>query len=245
MPIMEIVAPAWEAFLPIQVFAYMIYPKDESARQAFIAHKCGEIALKTAQKSNAAEVALPTGLLEIILKTCGTKAHEVPVKTVLSGAVASHILLALIEMQAEGVEPSVNKAIHLAKAFFKRAESRTGHKVTAADTRSYRRYWADYKPVAHLWAATQFAADPLHHDHWRSAMQDDSLRILALARDLLHAAEGITNTNSSGPILDREKMWTLPGTILLPGQQMTCSGLTDIQRKDLESYDPRDYTGDY
>ncbi len=242
---MEIYAPEWTEFLPINVFAYMLYPKDEPTRQAFLANKCGEITLRQAQESHAVDVTLPVGLMEIILKNRGATVHEASVKTTLSGSVAGNILLGLIEMQAEGIEPSVNKAIHLAKIFFERAENQAGQKVKITDTRSYRRHWAAYKPVAHFWAAIQLAADPLHSDHWATAMQDDPLRILALARDLLHAAEGITNTNSAGPILSREEMWTLPDSIQLPDQQMTCTGLTDTQRKDLESYDPREYTSDY
>ncbi len=241
MPVMEIYADS-ESFLPLNVFAYMFYPNDEGSRQAFIAHKCGEIALRIAQESNADEVSLPTGLLDIILATRGAAFHKAEPATIALGAVAGQILLRLIEMDIAGEEASVNKAIHLAIPSFERAVSQSGNKVTATSIRRLRIAWAEHLSVAHFWAAIQLAADPVHQDHWAAAMQDDPLRILALARDLLRAAEGITNKHAKDPIISRKDMWTLPDTIQLPGQQMACDGLSDEQRERLKTYTARDMT---
>lgn len=242
MPVMDLHVPEWEALLPINVQAYMHYPEDEPARDAFIAHKIGEVLLATAHTNNDDYINMPTDLLDIILRTRGTVVHEVTREIVESGAIAGQILLGLLKMQSEGIEASVNKAIHLSIAFYENAASKNGDKLKAKSVRAFRKAWSDYKSVGYLWAAVQLTVDSPADYAFNEAIEDKPLLVLGLARKLLHMTKDITNKNAQGPSLSYEEMWTIPEDIALPDVEVSFNGLSKAQRERLKTYTARDMT---
>ena len=112
-------------------------------------------------------------------------------------------------------EPSVNKAVAVVQANAPTATYGDGSRMDTSETQ-IRKYWQEFKPVAHLWAASRInKAYPFTKDH-KSMYTDDFESYLQVAQEFTVSASSFIpkRTRPPKPILDAETTWTLPASIL-------------------------------
>jgi hypothetical protein len=150
------------------------------------------------------------------------------------GIVAGNILGALYMMDRFDVpEPSMNKAVFVASAFAKGQKYGDGTKMAISEP-AIRKYWKEFRSVAHLWAADrlgqdyQFAEDPFSIEGHRT--------FLEVAQGIFQFGSTFVpfRARSEQPVLDRARSWVLPDTI--PAKHLSGSRQPDLLLKYLKKY---------
>ncbi|MNF58839.1 hypothetical protein D3C84_404110 [compost metagenome] len=205
MPAIKFYAPYEAPFLPFNITAYMLFPKDENLRESYMAQKLAEYTLFCADEDQIDSV--PIEILKGLLINRNQANPDIRENIVLSGSTAGHILLNLIKLDASGEEASVNKAIYLGAEYFADAENAAGGKIASSDERHIRRAWSSHKSVAHFWAALQVQ---IQTDTKLTGIDstDLYLRLPSLAKELSKIAITLTNKNAKGPIFKPDELWT-------------------------------------
>jgi hypothetical protein len=126
--------------------------------------------------------------------------------------IAADILCAIYVMDRFSLpEPSLNKAMALVQAYAPTATYGDRSKLPASLTQ-IRKCWEEFKPVAHLWAATRInKVYPYTEDH-NSMYTDGFKSYLQVAQGFYHFGVSFIpkRARPREPILNAETSWTLP-----------------------------------
>ena len=157
------------------------------------------------------------------------------------GSVAGDILLFLLEMVETGVkEPSLRKAIFLAEDYHKSTRFGDGSKAGSSD-RVLRKYWREYQPVAHFWAAYRMCQFSSDQNLWDAKTQvfGPGFRIfLALSKHLLKMGRAFKPSRFKEPVpfFQLSKVWRIPPNFPLPTVSPTIPDLPNWMSVRLKTY---------
>lgn len=192
------------------VRATMMFPNDDVARRQLFGVEFARCKVLECKDTDRLEV--DAGSLRLLIEA---PAYDVLKNIVADNTkraiVAGDILTALYLMDKFKVpEPSMNKAVFMAMEFAKTAKYGDGTPMNISE-RMVRKYWEEYKPVAHLWAAFRInLAYPY-------APADDVLcrtEFLEVAVGLFDFGSKFISFRAKTPVLDAEKCWALPDSIV-------------------------------
>lgn len=221
-------------FVIIETLSYMLFPNSESHRERYVAHRYGEYLLGEA--TNGA-ISMPSEMLAAILKDKNPKEVKEPSLSIVSkGCIAGEMLLILLELQAEGMETSVNRAAYLAEDHFWKARNAYGKRSTVTSGEKIKLAWSQYKSVSHFWAASNLAQGEDNRERWASRVVEKPGGFLSVAAKAAELATKVPQHSGKGQILAYDQLWTLPDYILLPECEWTCRGLRDSFREKINQY---------
>jgi hypothetical protein len=209
MPIMELYAPEEPDFLPLNVMAYMLFPSTESepSRKAYLAREWAKYVVMRADERGQRNV--PIEVLRDVLGVDRETVQEASDSLVKRGCVAGELFTYLVRLSCSGIEPSLNKATHMADEYFVHAVNEVGTKISSSHA-STRKAWYAFNPASHLWAA-------FLHLHANGAdLPLIGLKLPALAEKFSALAPTITDSDNQTVVFSDQELWTLPSTIELP-----------------------------
>ena len=201
-----------------RVFAVMLFPKDTSKRDEFLAFARAQAPL---------EPLSPDGEVAPFYQVLNHARADF-LKRVRRGSLSGEVLRTLLQIHAHHRkerpdEPSINKAI----AVFARRAVLAQSGLESA--------WGDFRPVAHLWAALvihyKYAIPPGPHPSDNEGL----LRFLAVAESIRLDAEKLT-TRGRSAVLRPAETWKVPPRIALEEVKIQVSPLTAVELKELRSY---------
>lgn len=135
------------------------------------------------------------------------------VESTKRGTVAGDILASLYLMEKFGVDrPSMNKAIYCASEFAKNAQYGDGTPLAISEP-TIRKFWDEFRPVAHLWAAFRlaqiypYASEPFSPENFNA--------FLEVAQGIFEFGRGYypKGSKSKNPILQGNDYWFIPELI--------------------------------
>lgn len=227
MPIMEFHAPYETAFLPCEITAYMLFPKNALQRGAYLAKQMAEYTLKQAQEEECDFISAE--VLQNLAESNAVCAPNITEHIVKQACVAAEIFLNLVKLNSSGEDASVNKAIHLGGKYFKEALSLTAGKISSSES-SIRRAWSAYMPAAHLWAAYTIISESTENN------SESYLQQLSLAHQLVKLAPKFSSKNAKEPLFSSDELWIIPDFVELPECSLMCHGLSEGEQEHLRSY---------
>jgi hypothetical protein len=201
-----------------QLLGYMVFPRDENLRStlSLTALARGASFAKEAIALTSDEAgALSNGPGFAALGELTRKAAQ------QGGFIAGDTLIALLQMRASNIEPSLGRAQFLVSRAIRRQKRERDGRVPSSD-RSLRNAWYEFKRVAHFWAAWQLSEAKMRECHLR----EDPQAFLSLAVALTDMA----TANLAQPLLDADT-W-LPAPSILP-RSLSIPPLADHQIESL------------
>lgn len=214
----------------IEVLAYMYFPDNEEDRERYVSFRYGDLVLSGAKDG---QVIVPEEMFAAILKAKNPeKYREPPMSIVSQGSIAGVVLLGLLEMQAGGEEPSVNKSVYLAKDYFSRAINAYGGKSTVNSLQKIKSAWSKYKSVSHLWAANTLASTNLGQQVAIDRATQEPLTFLAEAEAVRRAASKLPH--NLGTV-----MWKMPEAVQVPLCDFQFTRMSPKNAELLSQYDAR------
>ncbi len=205
MPVLRFIGEIRDRF---SVRAAMLFPNDPEAIERFIAVEQTKAVIAGEPDSNTRHIDIRT--LRLILDSPSYPELKNQVTENSKKAfIAGDLLASLYVMDRFGIpRPSMNKAIFVVLEYAKKAEYGDGEPLPISEP-TIRRYWNEFLPVAHFWAAFRlgrvypYSSDPL---------SEDIEKFLMVAQGIFEFGKGFIpqGSKSQEPILDSEKCWALP-----------------------------------
>jgi hypothetical protein len=217
------------------VWAFMVHPRSEESRHQFLARMYERVVAKLQPDLEAEVLAeLPPDLVSATvgmvlgqwLQPLGgfqrltsapsaTDAYLRMYGSVWPGSVSGDMLIYMHRMKVSRIEPSVNKAVAIAVDYLKRATTPTGAPGRGASERYVRKQWAEYKSVAHLWAAFRAILFVNLKGGKLPEMTSEEGFPLFLAFSEWFAQEGLSiyPHNQKLPVLDSVELWRVPARV--------------------------------
>lgn len=204
----------------IEVMAYMLLPQSEQERERYVAFNSAHLMLKINESD---EITIPRQMLQAFLSTERPERYTTTLPSDYHrGNLAGIILRSLLAMKADGISPSVNKAITLARDYFARALDQEDRKISINDPVRIRGAWTAYKCVSHLWAAFYIFHESLGAERMTDFVTEHPLAILA-------AAEEIRKASGCLPGSIGTELISAPDGMKLPKVNFEITGLSDVQ----------------
>lgn len=190
------------------VRSIMLFPDDENLRKQNYAV---EVAKYEVSSSDASRT-LSTECIKLLIEAPSDSAlQRIRNESTKEGFVAGAILTAMYLMHHYKLaEPSINKAIFVAKEFSKKTAYGDGS-PTPAETK-IKEYWRQYAPVAHLWAAFELnRLYPIVESEADCLSETGFPKFLQLAASVYNF--GITfipkRARPQTPILNKSETWAI------------------------------------
>jgi hypothetical protein len=199
------------SLLRLQLVGYMHFPSDESMRDALI----------VAAKARAAQQE-SSRLWRIVSELIPREAQQ-------GGIIAGETLIALLQLRASNIEPSLGKAQYLVNSGIQRQKRARDGRLPSSD-RSLRNAWSEFKRVSHFWAALQLSREVKMRE---CDLAEHPQNFLSLAVALFDTTANLTRDQ---PLLDADTWLPAPGILPL---QVSISPLADQQIESLKTYKPR------
>lgn len=204
----------------------MLFPNDEALRQQNYAVEVAKYEIENldrltekwiCSKSTALDIHLSAEHAKLLIDApSDSQLKSIRVERTKRAIVAGQVLASLYLMdRLELEEPSLNKAIFVAKEYAKKAKYGDESRMPAES--KIKQYWKEYMPVAHFWAALE-----LNQTYSFVADQVDCFSEKGFTQ-FLQAAAGICDFGTKfipkraklkEPILDSEKCWILNNNII-------------------------------
>ncbi len=209
MPILKLDGSVNDSFW---VRAAMHFPNDLSAVQGCFAVDQTMALINGDSDNEKFEIDAYT-LKTLINAPSFSTLKEQKIESTKRGTVAGDILATLYLMDRFGVErPSMNKAIFCAMEFAKKAKYGDGTPLAISEP-SIRKFWNEFRPVAHLWAAFRLAQDypyapePLHPNNHK--------KFLEVAQGIFEFGRNYIpkGSKSNKSILDGDYFWVIPKVV--------------------------------
>lgn len=223
MPVIEItesdIAPENAELCGIKIYAVMLHPKDQIARQRLLDAIEAASIRDQAERTGATGVIVPPHLLNVgnadeLLSAAmasvtrgSEKAPDAPQMT--GGRVAGN-LLALVLMHKD----ELGSKSTLGLAISKLSDNLKKHNAKNAREKDLNDYWVKWRSVSHLWGALIILEDNTKYINAPTSLQIRML--LAMAEELRRQAETHRSDHSSRTLLVPGECWTVPGEISLP-----------------------------
>jgi hypothetical protein len=245
--------PLGNYFAGMHVLAIMYYPRDAALREEFWVWCISRLLAAWEEHGQTEVVALAKtdlctpGFFSVLARVL-SKGNMAERNTQAGsyGIIAGDMLLHIIQLEKYGYGGSVNKAVHLLELIYSSSVTRGERAVPASQT-ALRNAWAQYHPVAHLWAAARVTEDSFF---MKRGMRPNLAAYLALSPELekerlrqffddfplfLAMAEafrqfGIDHIPKRGikvPLLSPNETWSCEGTVPLPAIQIPVPPLTE------------------
>lgn len=195
------------------ILALMNFPTDSAMRRSYYAVCYAAWVLEECRdEPDVIGVDLIEGLISAPSKSdLGAKVADETKK----GVVAGNFLLTMYVMNAfpeTFSEPSVRKAIYAARVYASKTRFGDGSSLPTSET-AIRKYFDEFRSVAHLWAATRL------HESLPIRDQREILGSAEAVRDFLGIARTLEDfgcvfvpkrAKPKQPILDRNSIWRVP-----------------------------------
>lgn len=205
----------------------MLFPNDENLRNQNYAvevadYEEGNIERVTEKwihsRTNELDIPISNECIKLLIEAPSESALKtIRTERTKKGIIAGQILASIYLMdRLELEEPSLNKAIFVAKEYAKKAKYGDDSRMPAES--KIKQYWKEYMPVAHFWAALE-----LNRTYPFVADQSDCFSEKGFTQ-FLQAAAGIYDfgikfipkrAKLKETILDAEKCWKLDNSITL------------------------------
>ena len=194
------------------VRAVMQFPNDLQAAQCCFAAEKTMALIEGDSDSEKFEVDAYTLKMLINAPSFPTLKEQI-VESTKRGIVAGDILATLYLMDKFGVDrPSMNKAIFCASEFAKKAQYGDGTSLAISEP-TIRKFWNEFRPVAHLWAAFRLAQvypyspKPLHPENFDV--------FLGVAQGIFEFGKAYSpqGSKSKESILEGDNFWVIPEKI--------------------------------
>lgn len=190
----------------------MLFPESELLRKQYISILVSANLLQEAKKNNQELISIDDVFLdEVIEAPSRDDINKLKKSAISAGIIAGELLAYMYILNITGVdEPSLGKALYIAGKVNK-TRKRTGGRIFPSSEKQLRKYWTDYKSVAHIWGAL------LLLDEFQGIEIAESLEpileqsYLSLAKILGDFGEEFIplRTNPPKPILDVD-IWHIP-----------------------------------
>jgi hypothetical protein len=237
MPVMELHSPCDLKLLAVEVKAYMLFPGTDEEKQphdffrrSYLSRIRLEQELREAEEEGRENI--PIEYVQNLMKYSHVLTEDTLEKKTREACVAAKIFYYLVKLQANGIEPSLNKALSLADYYFRNAVSEAGKRIASSES-STLRAWRDYKPVVHLWAAFldlfEQGVDP----------EDAVWSQLTLARGFIELAPTLIDSNGKDVVFAKELLWSVPESFHLPFFQPDVPALKETEKEILKNLPTR------
>lgn len=149
MPAIKLTGDPWDIS---RVIAVMLFPSDEPTQRQYFATQLARYHVLEAQDTDP--IRLDAYTLRLLLEAPSYETQkEIATERTKRAVVAGDLLASMYVMDRFKLpEPSMNKAIFVASQYAKKARYGDGKQMNVSE-RMIRDCWAEYMPVAHLWAA--------------------------------------------------------------------------------------------
>ncbi len=227
MPIMSIVPLDFEEphvrFLPLKIWAYMLFPSATAERDRFLTSALLETASGFAKAFNVGVEIAPSALGLLQKKGDVLMMADAAMQPVISGAakspntversageLAGELLLMAIAHDLENPgSVSLNGVLAFASDYFKRSKK--------TRPKDLKRVWHEYRPCAHLWAALlQWKELHKSSENGRLIPNDGKTlhSFLAFAESLRIKGEAIKHKQAREAFLPDGVAWRLPDRLI-------------------------------
>lgn len=247
----------------LRVHAFMAHPRSEELRHQFLARMHERVAAEMEPELEAqAPVEAPPGFVGAVvgmqlgqwLRELGgfqrlagaPSAQDVSERffgNVWPGSLAGDILIYLHQMSLSGIKPSINKAIAITVDFLVGATTAAGSHGKGGSERYLREQWAEFKPVAHLWAAFRATFFTNREGgNLPGPTEESGLPFfLAFAEWFAEVGLSIYPHGRKQPILDNSELWRVPASVKArwPPIQFESEPLPDWALEVLSRYRPK------
>lgn len=134
-----------------RVWAHMVHPNDDQKREVFT--KLAHFENQVYSLNDDAVLTLPIPFLKELITAPSHKERLAEgVASMYRGTLAGSILHIMKSLADTGQEASKEKAIHISKQYYTNA-TQAGKKTAIKERESYTKYFAEFQPVLHYWAA--------------------------------------------------------------------------------------------
>jgi hypothetical protein len=212
--------------LRLQLLGYMHFPGDERMRDALILTATS----RAASKAKHTMVLSPdeAGVLSDSPGYDGLR-ELIPKAAQQGGIIAGETLIALLGMHVSNIEPSLGKAQYLLSQDIPRRKRASDGRLPSSD-RSLRNAWAEFRCVAHFWAALQLSRENKMRECDFAEYPSAFLSLAVAVFDM------VTNVTRNQPLFDADTWLPAPGISPL---SVSISPLADRQIAFLKNYSPR------
>lgn len=189
----------------------MLFPNDAAMRDAYITTVQVQEEIKALKELDKLMVSV--NCLRILIDSPSNAQLKLAVtESRKGGMVTGDIMACLYLMERfEMPEPSINKAMHVCRAFAAQSAYGDGTAMATSDGKM-REYWNSFKGVSHLWAARRLEIGyPIVSLEDKFSRKHFNLH-LACSQGLLEFATSFVpkRARPKAPILPLAEAWTLP-----------------------------------
>jgi len=215
----------------------MLFPNSRHLRDSYNTVEMMDVALGETLEMGEDNIEISTSMLHRLLVSPSqkemTKLHY---KAIEKGMIAGHILFFVFIMDLDkSYEASLRKAIYLCTkhTIFK------GVKLTTEPT--IRKYWDEYKSVAHFWCAISFMRTKYGITLHAIDSEKDAIIFFTIADSLRKFGENFSSqrNKNSPPLLDKNKLWNIPDYFEFSDMKISASEVPSHFRKILDQYSKR------
>jgi hypothetical protein len=216
------------------IYAYMLYPDDESERKSLMAVSVYNTIVELSGKDKNIEISMET-LNALLTAPSINQLNIDQTKLTKQACLAGYIALHLIEMDISGIEASLEKAKYLTERAMNTAIDAYGKKKSTSDS-SNKRAWNAFKSVSHFWAANLIFTDMYGHEKARKIMLENPLSFYSMAKEIsILLTQLKPNSHSNNNLaFSIENLWTIPDILELPNPPFKSSGLSEFKKRQLE-----------
>ena len=216
-------------FNVFRVMAVMAYPNDESSCNNFMASIVSKTAIEAGED-------VPLSFVKILLEAPSFENITNDfTKKGKYGCIAGDVLLYIFRLKKIGAVPSVRKAMFILRESYKASDGIGIDKArrTPLNEISFRKYWNEFKPVAHFWAAFRVFETMRERDSECPIPFDTENLSLFLAHTEFFRNFGESNMAERVhmPTLNPDETWRVPDDYPLPSASVDVSE-TDRWLKD-------------
>jgi hypothetical protein len=225
-----------------RVRSVMLFPNDDSRRDQYFAVERAR--LDVLEAKDAEHISLEVNTLRLLIDAPAYSVIKAGARDITKRAVVAGELLSILYLmnRFELSEPSMNKAIFVAQGFAKESSYGDGSKINSSE-RMIRKYWNEFKPVAHLWAAFRinraYGFAPIKEVFTKEWFTP----FLSVAAGLYNFGTQFVpfRPRDKKPMLNAETCWALPKSI--PPSNLSTDRIPDKLIQTLERYNaPRAIT---
>lgn len=200
--------------------ALMLFPDDKQNREYYLVLKQMEAELAAADGEDRGDIDAKT-LRALMDAPSRAEMRRIEAETTKRAICVGDILASIYLMdlfsdqEPRFKRPSMNKAIHIAMQYGLVTSFGDGEVMNRSETK-IRKCWAEFRPVAHLWAAFRITqAYPLDNGASTLDAQLGSIEFLQVAAGLYKFGVEFIPVGSrpSEPILSPDTAWCLPESI--------------------------------
>jgi hypothetical protein len=225
MPVLEF--PVQEPITDLLNIAYlqgiMAYPEDSKSRDRILSTIFYQSLIKSSETD---EITIPVSHLKNILSAPPVEEiKDTLVRRIRVACVVGRVVQWMVQLHLQGYKPSLGKALWLLEKSYKGAYyEENKRRGIPMNERTFKKYWRQFKSVAHLYAAFRFMGDA-HKRLGKPAPFDPDyilifLKIAETFRRFLSQTFVLVNGVKT-PLVDEKELWKAPEGLSSPDLALT------------------------